>query len=205
MAPIDYQALLARNLRRLRDSGGWTQVELASRARDLGLEWTADTVVALESGRRKFTAAEVFLVPQLLSVNLAELAKAGDGDLIVADGYVLEADTWQDLIAGKRLQRLGRSLDSNARKASKALTPREATNEAEKKAARSLGISTRDLVVLAHGLWNRGLTDERDARVIADASTVEVSKAKRQALRGHITRGLLAELRQAIEARKGKP
>lgn len=200
MAPIEYQTLLARNLRRLRDSGGWTQVELASRARAIGLEWSVDTVVALESGRRTFTFAEVLLVPRLLNVNLEELAKAGDEDLITLEGSVLEADTWEALVAGKRLHRLSRALNSSARRLSKDLTAREASNEAEKKAARSLGMSAADLVILAHGLWNRGLTDERDARVRAEAGTAE-SPARRQALRGHITRKLLQELRDAIAAK----
>jgi len=199
MAPIEYQTLLARNLRRLRDIGGWTQVELASRARDIGLEWTADTVVAIESGRRKFTAAEVFLVPELLNVNLAELAKAADGELIAVEGGVLEASDWKGLIAGQGLRRLSKSLHSSARRVSKELTTREASNEAEKKAARSLGMSAANLVLLAHSLWNRGLTDERDARVRAEIGAGEVSPGRRQALRGHITRGLLAELRQAMD------
>jgi transcriptional regulator with XRE-family HTH domain len=200
MASIDdhLNMLLARNLRRLRDIGGWTQVELASRARELGLEWTADTVVAIESGRREFTPAEVFLVPQLLKANLAELVKAGDEDLIAVEGHGLEATTWPALIAGRRLRSLGKSLDSSARRLSKALTTREARNEAEKKAARSLGLTAAELVILAHGLWNRGLTDERDARVRAEVGAVDLSPSRRQALRGHITRRLLQELREAI-------
>jgi transcriptional regulator with XRE-family HTH domain len=188
MATIDYQVLLARNLRRLRDSGGWTQVELASRARELGLEWTADTVVAIESSRREFSLAEALLVPRLLNANLAELAKAGDEDLVVVKGQELQAETWEALVAGKRLLRLSRLLDSSLRQAS---------NEAEKKAARSLGVSAADLVVLANRLWNRGLTDERDARVRAEVGAAELPKAKRQALRGHVTRRLLQELREA--------
>jgi transcriptional regulator with XRE-family HTH domain len=204
MATINYHLLLARNLRRLRDSGGWTQMELASRARELGLEWTADTVVAVESGRRKFTLAEALLVPQLLGANLVDLAKAGDEDLIVVEGRELQADTWGGLVAGKRVRRLGQALDTNARRVSKALTTREATNEAEKKAARALGMSAGDLVILAHALWNRGLTDERDARVRAEVGADELPTTTRQALRGHITRGLLRELRAAI-AERGVP
>jgi transcriptional regulator with XRE-family HTH domain len=201
MTTIDYHLLLARNLRRLRDSGGWTQVELASRARELGLEWTADTVVAIESGRREFNLAEALLVPQLLNANLTELAKVGDEDLVVVEGREFQAERWEALVAGKHLRGLNRSLDSSSRRVIKVLTTREATNEAEKKAARSLGMSAADLVILAHRLWKRGLTDERDGRVRDELGATELPKAKRQALRGHVTRRLLQELRQARDAK----
>lgn len=203
MATIDYQTLLASNLRGLRVKRGWTQVELASNAREFGLAWTADTVVAIESGRRVLNAGEVLLAPALFGVGFETLADHPGDQEIDVDGCIFPAVVFRSLVAGGPIGGLNKLREVMVTR--DRVVNREASNEAEKKAARSLGISAVDLVFLAHDLWNRGLTDERDARVTAEAGSVEVSKAKRQALRGHITRGLLAELRQSIEASKGQP
>lgn len=77
---------------------------------------------------------------------------------------------------------------------------------AEQKAARRFGIEARELSLIAHAVWGRGLSVERDHRLLmrvgADTPTRTV-----QALRGHITRELLTELEPAIKSkvrRKGR-
>lgn len=71
--------------------------------------------------------------------------------------------------------------------------------EAEQKAARSLNTPAMVVSVAAHRHYGRALTDERDARV-AEALTPGATPRSRQAVRGHVTRTLIAELRGDLEA-----
>jgi hypothetical protein len=69
-----------------------------------------------------------------------------------------------------------------------------AAGEAEQAAAGRLGTSPVVLSVLAHRLWGRGLSAERDRRV---AEQGQAPPRTVQARHGHITRALLAELQDA--------
>lgn len=66
-------------------------------------------------------------------------------------------------------------------------------DETVKKAARKLGVDPLDVALVALKLWGRDLPTERDARV-AETVPEDASARTRQALRGHVTRALLAEL-----------
>jgi Helix-turn-helix domain len=68
-----------------------------------------------------------------------------------------------------------------------------ARGDAERKAARKLGVHALQLSVAAHGRYGRSFTDERDARV-AEQAPEDASPRSLQALRGHVTRALIAEL-----------
>ncbi len=210
MKPVDSQTVLSGNLRRLRDLTGVTQVELASRARQLGFDWVPDTVVAVETGRRRLTGGEQLVIPQLLEATLLDLA-ATTAELVDVDGALMKVAEWHTLIAGGRLKTLNkRWFESGAGLLRQGLIARnravaaEASNEAEKKAARRLGMPGPELVELAHERWGRGLTAERDRRVRSDSGDRELSRAARQALRGHVTRALLAELREVIALKEQK-
>jgi DNA-binding XRE family transcriptional regulator len=84
-----------------------------------------------------------------------------------------------------------------------------AQGDAERKAARKLGVEPVKLSAAAYARYNRSFTEERDARVAAqmdaappavyggrqlvrDGNTIEPRTV--QALRGHITRAMLTEL-----------
>jgi hypothetical protein len=77
-----------------------------------------------------------------------------------------------------------------------------ARGDAERKAARKLGVEPLRLSVAAHGRYGRSFTDERDARV-ADQAPADASPRSLQALRGHVTRAMLAELAPALERKEG--
>jgi transcriptional regulator with XRE-family HTH domain len=66
--------------------------------------------------------------------------------------------------------------------------------EAEKKAAAILGLDPRRVAVLSLKLWGRSLTAEREAR-FAQHEPDATGSGSLRTLRGHITRGLIAELR----------
>jgi len=74
----------------------------------------------------------------------------------------------------------------------KARAVHEAAGEAEQKAARRLGVHPAAVALAAHRLWGRSLTAERDRRV-AEQSPGDLPR-RIQAVRGHVTRKLVAEL-----------
>lgn len=74
----------------------------------------------------------------------------------------------------------------------------DAYGDAEQKAARSLGVAPVVLSTAAHRLWGRGLTEERDRRA-AEAAEDDATRRQLQAIRGHITRTLLEELRPLLD------
>jgi transcriptional regulator with XRE-family HTH domain len=73
-----------------------------------------------------------------------------------------------------------------------------ARGDAERKAARKLGVHPRELSVAAHGRYGRSFTAERDARV-AEQAPADTEPRSLQALRGHVTRAMLAELGPILE------
>jgi len=102
-------------------------------------------------------------------------------------------------------------LDDGGRGAGRGDAP---LRDAEIKAARKLGVEGHVIVETAQKLWNRSLPDERDARLRSNSiyntlTTPEgrpiVAKHSLQALRGHITRQLLVELRKEIKPNVTKP
>lgn len=73
-----------------------------------------------------------------------------------------------------------------------------ASGEAEQRAARRFGVSPLVVALVAHHLWGRSLTAERDARFAAAPYEASVTQSQGKAHRGWITRELLAELEPAI-------
>jgi transcriptional regulator with XRE-family HTH domain len=73
-----------------------------------------------------------------------------------------------------------------------------ARGDAERKAARRLGVPPLDLSVAAHGRYGRSFSDERDHRVAEQAPDGAAPRTL-QALRGHVTRAMVAELAPALE------
>lgn len=104
-----HEAIVAANVRRLREAAGWTQAEVAKRASAAGHDLGEMPVWGLENGRRRirvedlFTLAEVFgTTPQCLLAPDAELAEpvrqyevridGGITETVAADD--VEADEW---------------------------------------------------------------------------------------------------------------
>jgi hypothetical protein len=79
-----------------------------------------------------------------------------------------------------------------------------AQGEAEQKAAARLGITPMAVAQAAAKRWGRSFTAERDRRA-GERQPADVSARTLQALRGHVARALLEELRQAgLGRRKAK-
>lgn len=69
---------------------------------------------------------------------------------------------------------------------------------ADTKAAKSLGVPVRHVIAACYALWNRSLTDERNARA-AEAGLPDARRARQSTL-GIVTRRLLVELRAELHA-----
>lgn len=158
-------------LKEWRESAGRRQDEVATAARVCGLAWTRDTVAAIEGGRRDFSLME-FLLLRGVPLKRDELA-------------ALFATTTEISATVGALQ------------------------DAEVKAARKLGVRPEEVVATAVRLWGRTLSEERD-RVLAENVKMDRTAREcrtgrgqkslpaarnRQAVRGHITRALVEQLR----------
>ncbi|SRR6266545_3166009 len=73
-----------------------------------------------------------------------------------------------------------------------------AKGDAERKAARKFGVSPELVSVVAFTRYSRSLSEERDMRVVETMPKGATNKTM-QALRGHITRAILAEMKNMIE------
>lgn len=105
-------------------------------------------------------------------------------------GHLRQAFLGRGVEAARALSR--NYLDKTARVAPEAL----AAGDAEVKAAARLGMTPLALTQAAIRLWGRSLSAERDRRVGLQV-TEKLDSRSVQALRGHITRALLAEIEAA--------
>lgn len=190
MATVENLAtLVGRNLRRIRDERGWRQEDVALRCNDAGLEWRRSTVAAVEAGSRVLVLDEVVLLALALLVGVPDLL-AGDEHVRLGSGAVAPLAEVRGILqdAGSAHPMLW---DTPGMEKGRAEADR--TLEANEKAARKLNVSPRDLMLASLAAWGHALTIERDRRVskLADANG---NARTVQALRGHVTRQLLAEL-----------
>lgn len=201
-------AVVGRKVRAIREGARRSQEDLAAAADGAGLPWTRAAVASLETGRRNLTAMELLLLPVALgdldgaSHTLAELLDDAPDILQTPSGAAIATELLRSIAEGEPTE------DAEARErrfaapvAHEALLVFLGRREAERHAARKLGQEPDQVVWIAYQLWGHGLTEEREARL---AGRVEDEDPRRlQALRGHVTRELLTELRQAMEGHDG--
>jgi transcriptional regulator with XRE-family HTH domain len=212
----DVDALIGQNVRRIREQLGATQDDLAQALRQSGWRASGLTVLALERGERALLHEEVHILGDVLNVGITELyATAADyrsvslGSLYPENADALaqrltqaprsEAKTWAEVQRHRRTMGFGTDAshaESFARGSLGYRPDDEATREAERHAAERLGISPDEVVLRSYALWDRTLSDERDARTAA-RTTADTSVRSRTIVRGHVTRELLKELEQA--------
>jgi len=211
---VTIDTIVGSNVRRLRIARGWSQDEVARRAREEGLRWSRSSVAATEAGNKTIDVAELVLLSLALDARVDELL-AGEGPvqlgaevtrrlwevrrILASDGATKgieppkgEVQIWASTELERRMPNLRAHMEA-VRQQLSAKARSAARGEAEQKAARKFQIRADVLSTIALDLWGRSLTEERDARV-NDAATQSVSAKSIQALRGHVTRRLLAEL-----------
>lgn len=221
---------VARRVRAIREEGGVTADQLAEAARFVGLGWQRGTVASLETGRREVTAAELLLLPLILGrcgVDATLLDLLAQPAALSA-GVVAEPYGFRELLHGDNLTVAGEGagfaipavqadlstfpkitselvheikaqLPGRVRLADIEAAARSAKLDAEQKAAVKLGRSPVQVAHAAHALWGQGLTAERDARV-AEKAPPDAEARSLQAIRGRVTRSLLAELEPVLRA-----
>jgi transcriptional regulator with XRE-family HTH domain len=182
----------------LRDRHGARQEDVAAAARELGLPWTQPVIAALETGRRRLDAEELVLLPLVLArclgrpVSLSEVLPAA---AVSAGGVDLDPAAVRGLLGGSPGDPEGAAALVLRAELEQAL---DAQEEALRRAARRLGVSPDALTTAAFGKWGHGLIPERDIRVETQAPP-DASRRTLQAIRGHVTRELLDELRPIID------
>ncbi len=206
---LDVDAAVGASLRRLREERGWSQDELAGRLRLP--TWTRVQVSRVENGERGVAAEELLAFAVVLAVPVFELLSAGEEYELSVGERTLPAASVRELLSGRVPKELQRgptldvfgpggssrlSLEEIEARRSAGMTPRA---EAVTKAARQLGWTPVELEETAYGLWGHGLVAERDSRLAEQLQDDDAGSRRRQALRGHVTRQLLADLRAARE------
>jgi transcriptional regulator with XRE-family HTH domain len=196
--PVPLAEALRRRIRELRQERGWTQDELGGWASAHGLAWTRDTASHVEDGSRAVSFEEVLVLLRVFKIGLSGLFPDDHPPLELSRAHVWEPAGLVDILNGVFQQQ-----DEDEVQRWQAEDEEAAiTRLAEVKAAQALGVGRADLNMAARRLWGRGLTAERDRRLAEATGDREVSARSRQAMRGHVTRQLLAELSQTM--RKGK-
>lgn len=200
---------VGQQIREQREDADVTQEAIAASARNTGLRhWVRATVAQLELGSRDLTSIELLLMPVVLygvgiRIELADLLPA-DANIEVRAHHRSGEVPHRTYVAAKTLQRIA---SGEARAAIKEMTtdhldrvardaPDVLAGETEQRAANRLGVTVRALRQTAMRLWRRTLAEERERRLV-ERDTAGMDSRKLQAMRGHITRQLLAEIEAA--------
>lgn len=196
MEQLTLHEYIGQQIRRIREQRHLLQEELARLAQKHGLDWGRDTVAAVETGHRRVSLEEFLLLKPVLEIDLQDLFQKGN---IILGGQVVRSDSLKTLLSsGSSALRVVRNTSVppsflNFRgNGTGARAP--VVDSAETKAAKKLGVMPQTIVETAQALWQRTLSEERDDRAGRD-----VDARTLQALRGHISRELIAEIQKELE------
>lgn len=203
--PTTIPEQIGQRVREIREAAGRSQDECAAAAQAAGLNWTRGAVAALETGRRGLSAEEFLLLPTAMVLldgadhTLAELFDFNGPMIELANNRAIGPRTLRLLVQGRPVKPSKPGWQPGILSM--------AQREAERHAARLLGVSPEQIASAALKLWGRGLTEEREDRIDIDIDALEggMSSLPRalQAARGHVTRELLADLQAALKKEDG--
>lgn len=230
MNRVNLASAIGLQLRALRKRQHLTQDGVARLARSAGLAWVPNTVSAVEQGRRALTLEEFLLLPLVFRVPISELlpnaamlqmtpeaAMGSDGLRMLLRGESPSTIPLGELdLPGLRQlpDRIPMAIDQMKAtiKANRWVWPdatdwdfveagHDSEGEAEKKAAKRLGVSRLVVALAARRKWGHSLTEERDCRVLERADPNSSARSL-QALRGLVTRELLTEIEPITRRKK---
>lgn len=219
------RSVLAEGVARVRAERGLSGEQAAELLRSYGLvAWRVGTLTQVEAGVRPLAVEELLMVCAAYRVSVAELVGPHVDRVELAAAARLPASAIRALLADGReeLRTLpddaldvpaGRPVppvptsdalvDAAARlgvrgrfEVGRALA---AIGEAERNAARRLGVTPERLVLAAVGRWGKPFSAERDARIALRRTMTEPDR--HITLRGLVTREMLAELRDHLAVR----
>lgn len=208
-APMTIPQVIGMNVRRIRLEGGWTQDNVASACRWVGLRGSGSRIAQIESGDIAPT------LPNLLRLAAALDSLGGEvgiHDLLRWDGPIQVADNPSETIRGEDL--LAILAGASAGRIFGQLSPSDRDDRepvpalpfdmvrgfgrADDRVARQLGLRKHQMQELTHALWGRGLEAERDRRV-----SESEHEHDRRVARGVVTAELREELRTELNRRRG--
>ncbi len=200
-----------------------SQDEVASIARRAGLGWSPVTVTQLESGQKSLSATELLLLPVILRRPLEELIEVEDGliqatksshiphwylaqffrkpgTLIISEELFSEdapgLDVTEVLVEpdiDPSVRRVLKKAGLDEGLLAYVMVDASRKGEAERKAARQLSLRPVEVAAFALRAFGRSLTQERNRRA------AKMRGRDRRAVKGHVTRSLLEELRTTIK------
>jgi transcriptional regulator with XRE-family HTH domain len=190
--------LIQRRVRALRQERGWSQDDLGWQVRAFGLPWDRDVVKRVEGGQRPVSLPELLVLLERFRVDLAAFLGDEQRAVAVAPGWAFtEPSGVLDVLAGRPMVE---SFQGDEERFLKLDRDAAAARLVESRAARRLGLSVADLGQLARRLWRKRYQGEQERRL---TERLEVRDGDPQRVRGRITREMDAEIRAALERRKG--
>lgn len=220
MRSVTIRERIGANFKALRSERQISAEAVAKEMKHLGFSWTVSRVSELEKGLKSVSIAELIGICFVLSkgskspIRLVQLFDGAENvqltdvesttttnivQLFSGEPISLAVSDYES--ASEKRNKLAWAMPDRARKATKEFTRYggpydfelignivEAMGLADSKAAKALGITDMELAGASAKLWGNSLTVERDKR-----SVDQQKQAK-----GHITRKLIAELRDHI-------
>jgi transcriptional regulator with XRE-family HTH domain len=202
---VTVERAIGREIGRRREAAKITQSEVAMYARQLFLPWTRATIAAIELGRKELTLAELAVMLLVLKEAGISSTRLSLGDLIPPDDRPVHL--WPGVQLSLRDARtllLGGDDTREIRPVNVGVDIRDfqACDPTEQKAAATLRVPPRAIVDAAYDLWDHSLSRERLQRLQGSSAASGATERRLQALKGHVTRQLLDELRPRLKKSK---
>jgi transcriptional regulator with XRE-family HTH domain len=200
---VPLRGIVGPLFRQRREELGLRLDDVAEYVRDAGMVgWNRTTVSALELGQRELDLEEVWLVCAAMEIGLAELLgrQAPDSAVSVGDAGTWDFGLIREVLTGERdglAGRLAGVREVQAKRQEELDVERDAGDKTVQRVAHQLGSDPVTVAKFAWALWGRPLTRERDLRV-AQLAEAGASPRTLQALRGHVTRDLVKQLRGVV-------
>lgn len=194
--PLPLRAVLGAGARRVRESAGARQEDVALAAQDYGLPWTRAAVGHMEAGKYRLGVESIALLVGLLATVSRRAVTPADlidpaAEIAVSPTLTMTGAALVDVLAGRRPagdQVVRRQPDGR----------RPAGREIDRRVGRRLGISPDAVARLATQLWGRPFAEIRDA--MAAEIDPNASPNRRAGLRGRATTLLVGQMRTALAA-----
>jgi len=215
--------VVGARIRALREERGLTQDSMVRGLRALGLDWTRSALAKVETGHRDLVRLpELLVVAAYFKVTLAELLRTETGEVLeLNDRTGIAPRQLRDALGGAPVRitwlhgfephdsaamqewlskfDARRARGPTRKEAAELMAAAEAAKgETEEVIARRLEVNALDVAVAALRTFGRSLTDEREARVSERGGRVPTARSL-QAIRGHITRELIDELKPVLD------
>lgn len=181
--------VIARKVAELRTEHGWTQADLAREMRDWGFTWATNRVAQLETLRRPVSLLEVIGLAMVFDLPVEQLL-AGDDKIALPDGREFPL-AWlrKAVIEGQPKTRFPIFSAQH-------YMDGQADYQDLRKMAAKLGLSApEDLDALSRTVFGQPFHNEREARL---GDITGLSKRSAQTKRGHVSRELLAAVKEYL-------